>query len=116
MYVAVANPGLGVIAMEFALLNRLTAKPGTRDRVVEILLESGKLFDDNPSCRLYLVSEAAEDPNLIWVVDLWTSEEEHAKALQQPEMRPFVEKCIPLLEGMPEQIGMVPMGGKVPEG
>jgi len=34
--------------MEFVRLNRLTAKPGRRDRVVEILLESGKLFDDSP--------------------------------------------------------------------
>ena len=102
--------------MEFALLNRLTTKPGRRDRVVEILLESGKLFDDNAACRLYLVAESADDPNLIWVVDLWTSEEKHAEALEVPEMRPFVEECMPLLEGMPEQTRVTPVGGKVPRG
>jgi quinol monooxygenase YgiN len=102
--------------MEFALLNRLTAKPGRRERVVEILLESGKLFEDNPACRLYLVAESADDPNLIWVADLWTSEEEHAEALTVPEMRRFVEECMPLLEGMPEQIRVLPAGGKVPRG
>ena len=100
--------------MEFALLNRLTAKPGRRDRVIEILLESGKLFADNSACRLYLVAESADDPNLIWVADLWTSEQEHAEALKVPEMRPFVEECMPLLEGMPEQIRVRPVGGKVP--
>ena len=99
--------------MEFALLNRLIAKPGHRDRVVELLVKSGKLFDDNPACRLYLVAESADDPNLIWVADLWTSEEEHAEALRAPEMRPFVEECVPLLEGMPEQIRVLPAGGKV---
>jgi quinol monooxygenase YgiN len=102
--------------MEFALLNRLTAKPGQRARVVEILLESGKLFDDNSACRLYLVAESVEDPNLIWVADLWTSEAEHAEALEAPEMRPFVEECMPLLEGMPEQIRVRPVGGKVAGG
>jgi quinol monooxygenase YgiN len=102
--------------MEFALLNRLIAKPGQRDRVVEILVESGKLFDDNPACRLYLVDESADDPHLIWVADLWTSEKEHAEALKAPEMRPFVEECMPLLEGMPEQIRVRPAGGKVPSG
>ena len=71
--------------MEFALLNQLTAKPGERDRVVEILLESGKLFDDNPACLLYLVADSADDPNLIWVVDLWTKEEEHSEALEAPD-------------------------------
>jgi quinol monooxygenase YgiN len=102
--------------MQFALLNRLTAKSGRRDRVVEILLESGKLFDDNPACRLYLVAESADDPDLIWVADLWTSEGEHAAALKVPEMRPFVEECMPLLEGMPEQIRLLPAGGKMPGG
>jgi quinol monooxygenase YgiN len=102
--------------MEFALLNRLTAKPGQRDRVVEILLESGRLFDGNSACRLYLVAKSEDDPNLIWVADLWTSEEEHAEALKAPELRRFVEQCMPLLEGMPEQIKVRPVGGKVPGG
>jgi quinol monooxygenase YgiN len=102
--------------MEFALLNRLTAKPGQRDRVIKILVESGRLFDNNSACRLYLVAESADDPNLIWVADLWTSEEEQAEALRVPEMRPFVEECMPLLEGMPEQIRVLPVGGKVPRG
>jgi quinol monooxygenase YgiN len=100
--------------MASALLNRLTAKPGQRDRVVEILLESGKLFDHNSACQLYLVAESGDDPNTVWVADLWTSEQEHAEALAAPELRPFVEECMPLLEGMPEQIELRPAGGKLP--
>jgi quinol monooxygenase YgiN len=98
--------------MAYALINRLTAKPGQRDRVVEIVLESGRLFDDNEACLLYLVSESQDDPNLIWVVDLWTSEEAHSEALKAPELRPYVEQAMPLLEGMPEQIEVRPVGGK----
>ncbi len=98
--------------MPHVLLNRLTAKPGQRQRVVEILLESGKLFDDNPACLLYLVSESTDDPNLVWVVDLWTSQEAHAEALEAPELRPFVEQAVPLLEGMPEQIEVRPVGAR----
>jgi quinol monooxygenase YgiN len=96
----------------FALLNQLTAKPGQRDRVVAVLRESGRLFDDNPACILYLVSESVDDPNLVWVVDLWTSEEAHAEALKAPELRPFVEQAMPMLEGMPKQIEIRPVGGK----
>ncbi len=98
--------------MTFALLNKLTAKPDQRQQVVDILLESGELFGDNSDCFLYLVSEATEDPKVIWVVDLWTSQEAHAEALENPELRPFVEKAMPLLEGMPEQIEIRPTGGK----
>jgi quinol monooxygenase YgiN len=98
--------------MAYALFNKLTAKPGKRGQVIDILIESGELFDDNPACVLYLVSESADDPNLVWVVDLWTSQEAHAEALKAPELRPYVEKALPLLEGMPEQIEVRPVGGR----
>ena len=101
-----------VPCMTHVLLNRLTAKPGQRQRVVEVLLESGRLFDDNPACLLYVVSESTDDPNLVWVIDLWTSEQAHAEALKAPELRPFVEKAMPLLEGMPEQMEVRAVGGK----
>jgi quinol monooxygenase YgiN len=98
--------------MTYALLNRLTARAGQRPRVVEILLESGRLFEDNPACLLYVVTESADDANVVWVIDLWTSQEEHAEALKAPELRPFVEQAMPLLEGMPEQMEVRPAGGK----
>jgi quinol monooxygenase YgiN len=94
------------------LLNRLTARPGQRRQVVDILVESGKLFDDNPACLLYMVSEAAGEDDVVWVVDVWTDRQAHAEALQAPELRPFVERAMPLLEGMPEQIEVHPVGGK----
>ncbi len=98
--------------MLYALLNRLTAKPGQRQRLVEVLLESGKLFEDNSACLLYLVSESTDDPNLVWVVDLWTSQQAHAEALKTPELQPFVEQAMPLLQSMPHQIEVRPVGGK----
>ena len=98
--------------MAHALVNKLTAKPGQRDRVVEILIESGKLFDNNDACKLYLVAEAVDDPDTIWVIDRWASQDEHERALKQPELRPFVEESLPLLVGMPEQIKIRPVGGK----
>ena len=103
--------------MSFALLNQLTAKPGKRSDVVRLLLESGRSFDDNDACLLYLVTESEDDPDVIWVVDLWTNEEEHEAALQAPEMRPFVAEALPLLVGPPEQTRIDVRGGKaVPTG
>jgi quinol monooxygenase YgiN len=98
--------------MTYALINKLIAKPGQRVRVVEILLESGKLFDDNPACEMSLVAESAGDPDVVWVIDRWSSEEEHEKALRQPELRPFVDKAKPLLVAMPDQTEIRVVGGK----
>lgn len=96
--------------MTYGLLNKLTAKPGKRDEVIDILLESGKLLDD-PACLMYMVSKAADDPDVIYVTDLWTSRQRHEKALTTPELRPFVEKAVPLLAGMPQQTEIKPVGG-----
>ena len=98
--------------MTYVLFNRLTTKQGERDRVVQNLIESGKLFDENAACLLYLVAEPTDDPNDIWVVDLWTSEEEHTKALQAPGLQAHVAETVPLLAGMPEQIELRVRGGK----
>lgn len=94
------------------MLNKLTTRPGQRERVIEILLESGRLFEDNVACLWYVVSEDVADPHVIWVTDLWTSEVEHAAALQAPELRPYVEQTLPLLEGLPQQIEVRPVGGR----
>jgi quinol monooxygenase YgiN len=96
----------------YSLINKLTSKPGKRDAVIQILLESGKPFETNTACILYLVHEDAKDPNVIWVEDLWTSKELHTTAMSSPELRPFIAQTIPLLEAMPEQTEIVPRGGK----
>jgi quinol monooxygenase YgiN len=96
--------------MTYVLLNKLTAKPGKRDEVVSILLESGKLLE-SPDCLMYMVSEAVDDPNAIWVTDIWTGKAEHEAALRAPELKPFIQQAMPLLEGMPQQIEVRPIGG-----
>lgn len=100
--------------MPYALLNQLTTKPGARDEVVQHLVESGSVFDDNPECLLYLVSSPADQPTTIWVVDLWTSEDAHTEALRDPSLRPHVEATLPLLEGPPNQTPLDVRGGKLP--
>jgi quinol monooxygenase YgiN len=99
--------------MTYALLNKLTAQPGERDAVIRHLLEAGASFEDDDACLLYLVMEAAE-PDVVWVVDLWTSEVRHADALTGPDLRPHVEATMPLLKAPPEQIEVRPRGGKGP--
>ena len=65
-----------------------------------------------PITTVWAVAESIDDPNRLWVVDVWTSQEAHTQALKAPEMRPFVEQAMPLLERMPEQIEVRVVGGK----
>jgi quinol monooxygenase YgiN len=96
----------------YALINKMTVKPGKRDEVIAILLESGKPFNDNPTCILYLVYKDRKDTNTIWVEDVWASQDDHTAAMSTPAMRSYITKCVALLEGVPEQIQIEPAGGK----
>lgn len=98
--------------MNYCLINKMTVKPDMRDEVVKIMLEAGQPFNDNPNCFLYLLSESIEDENVIWVQDIWKDQKSHQAAMETPEMMQFVKKSIPLLECMPEQFEIKPVGGK----
>lgn len=96
----------------YALINKMNVKSDKREEVIAILVESGKLFIDNPSCILYLVYKDKKDPNVIWIEDIWTNQKDHAAAMNTSEMRSRITQCIPLLEGMPEQLEIDFAGGK----
>lgn len=98
--------------MSHLLLNKMTVKTGKRDEVINILLESGKAFDDNEDCLLYIVSKDQSDETVIWVQDAWTSQDAHKRAMSRDQMKMYIQKAIPLLEGMPEQIEIEYAGGK----
>ena len=98
--------------MSYALINKMTSKPGKRDEVTKILLESGKAFDDNPNCILYVVSKDKKDENVLWIQDVWVDEISHQEAMSDTIMREYIAKAFPLLVGMPEQIEIELAGGK----
>ncbi len=98
--------------MNYALINKMTTMPGKRQEVIDILTESGKAFDDVPSCLLYLVSEDVDDPNVIWIQDVWTNKADHEAIMKSEKMMSYIKKAMPLLEGMPEQHEVKMLAGK----
>ncbi|WP_344752787.1 putative quinol monooxygenase [Gryllotalpicola koreensis] len=98
------------------LINKMTVKSGKRDEVTAVLIESAAAFESREECIMSLVTHDADDPDVIWVQDVWTDEGAHQAAMSTPSMQEFVRQAIPLLEGMPEQHRVYPTGGKTPTG
>ena len=98
--------------MNYILINKMTTKPGKRQQVIDLLLRAGKPFDNNAACLLYLVSASKEQPDVIWIQDIWTNKEDHEEAMRSEEMSTFIKQTMPLLQGMPEQFQVEPAGGK----
>jgi quinol monooxygenase YgiN len=81
----------------FMLHGRLAAKPGKRDELLAILLESSNA-ELLPGCRLYVVAVDEQDADSVWATEIWESEEAHSASLQMDNVRERIGRAMPLVE------------------
>lgn len=96
--------------MSYGLYGKLVTKPGMRDAVTQILLRG---VDELKSvgCQLYIVNHAADEPEVIWVTEVWSSAESHAASLQLPSVQAAIGEAMPLLTGDFAQVKLDVVGG-----
>jgi quinol monooxygenase YgiN len=70
------------------------------------------MLGDMPECELYIVNIVPDEPDAIWVTELWANEEAHAKSLERDDVRGLIQRGMPLIAGMSEQMTLTPVGGK----
>lgn len=92
----------------YGLIGKMTAQPGRRDQLVEILMEG---VSGMPGCLSYIVAEDPADPNLIWITEAWESKEAHAASLSLPSVKAAIAKGRPLIAGMAAVAETSPVGG-----
>jgi quinol monooxygenase YgiN len=95
----------------FGLFGKFTAQPGQRDALLALLVEAAKGVSDAPGCEIWIVSTSPDDPDGIWVSEVWRSEEDHAASLKGDETRALIERAMPLIKGM-EHVKLAPVAGK----
>ena len=96
----------------FALYGKLVAHPGERDALVEVLLEAADLLGEVPECHLYVVNILEDDPDAVWVTEVWSTAEAHAASLQDERVQAIVQRGRPLISDMPQQVKLKAIGGK----
>lgn len=72
--------------------------PGCRDDVVEILLRGIDHLRD-AGCRLYLVSVSDDEPDSIYINEVWESREHHHASLNLPQTQAAIAAAMPMLSG-----------------
>lgn len=82
----------------YGYLGSMRTRPGHRDEVVKILAASCDGLR-SAGCELYLVGVDAEDPDLIWVTEMWQSKQHHDDSLQLPETKAAIATAMPMLTG-----------------
>lgn len=92
----------------------LTARPGMGDRLVDLLLTG--LDEGSPGtsehCLVYLVSRSAADPEVVHVIEGWTSEEDHHRIFAGEAAQAIVARIGELLAKEAEYTDHVPVRGR----
>lgn len=92
----------------YGLIGRIRATEGGRDRLAEILISG---LSEMPGCLSYVVARDPEDPDALWVTEVWVSKEDHAASLQLPSVQAAIAEGRPLITGFEQRNETEPLGG-----
>lgn len=84
--------------MTFANIGTLGTKAGAQEAVVAILTRQNHELRD-AGCLLYEVGVDDEQPNTVFVMELWTSPDAHQASLRLESVRAAITEAMPLLSG-----------------
>lgn len=85
-------------AVTFANVGTLGVVAGKRDELVAHLTQRSEALGE-VGCLAYEVGVNDEDPNTVFVVELWRDEEAHRASLSLPEVQEAIGSARPLLTG-----------------
>lgn len=96
----------------FGLFGKITAQPGQRDALMEILVQGTQVLQDVKGCYLYIVNSDPNDPDAIWVTEIWQSQADHQASLANEAVKAVIMQGRPLIAGFGERFEVTPIGGK----
>lgn len=92
----------------YGLIGKMMAVPGKRAELIAVLLEG---IASMPGCLSYVVAEDTEDPNAIWITEVWDSKASHDASLSLPAVKQAIAKGKPLIAGVSDSFVTRPVGG-----
>lgn len=98
--------------MLFGMFGKLTATSGKRDALAANLLRAADLMKNVPGCLMYVVNTSNDEPDTVWVTEIWQDEKAHGASLSIPGVRDLINETMPLLASAPEGTRFTPIGGK----
>ena len=89
------------------------AKAGSGDELARLLVAVADGLRETPGCIAWIVSRNAEEPDEVWVQELWEGEEaaEAALAADDEGDGPEPADVMALCAGRPSRTDLIPVGG-----
>ena len=92
----------------YGLIGKIVAVEGQREALANILLAG---LQNMPGNLSYIVAAASDDPNALWISEVWTDADAHAASLSLPSVQEAINKGRPLIAGMERVAETSPLGG-----
>jgi len=92
----------------YGLIGKMKAHPGRRDALLQILLEG---TGEMPGCLSYVIATDPDDPDGIWITEVWENRALHEASLALPAVREAISRGMPLIAGFDQSFETVPVGG-----
>jgi quinol monooxygenase YgiN len=99
-------------SMMYGLMGKICSQDGQREVLLGHLLQAAGQLSDLEECYLYVVSRAQNDPNAIWVTEVWRSQEDHHESLKHEAIQALIAVARPLIAEMTDRTEFEPVGGK----
>jgi quinol monooxygenase YgiN len=90
---------------------RMEALPGKGSVLAGKLLTVAEGMRAAPGCELYVVNLSADEPDIVWVTEVWADEAASDRALSGDLGEAGIGEVIELLAGPPELVDLTPLGG-----
>ena len=92
----------------YGLIGRMKAVSGKRGELAAILVQPDGSM---PGCLSYVVAEAPDDPDALWITEVWTDEAAHKASLSLPAVQAAIAKGRPLIAGFDSRVETNVLGG-----
>ncbi|GAB2872512.1 hypothetical protein GCM10027176_87580 [Actinoallomurus bryophytorum] len=86
----------------FSVYGRMTAVSGRRDELVALLQEGFRAGGDDSGLLTYSINTAPEDPDTIWMTQLWIDKAAHDATTRSEAVATVTRRLPPLLAKQPE--------------
>lgn len=83
--------------MKFGMQAVITAQVGKGEELADILKEGVEELMANDDCQVYLIQVSVEEPEKVYISELWSNEQAHKSSLTNPVVRAVITRAMPLI-------------------
>jgi quinol monooxygenase YgiN len=87
---------------------RILSKPGEREALLAILLESTGTM---AGCLSYVIATDQSNADALWVTEVWESKAAHTASLSLPNVKAAIAQAMPHIAGFDPRAETTPVGG-----